>query len=91
MVLRCTSFRFSSTQASISSFPPLSFCPSHPFPLYQEPIPYRDMIGQCCEGLGYPKPSLRLPLLLMLLVAFLVQYATTLLYHVEDLLGKYAK
>lgn len=40
----------------------------------QDPLPFWGMMGHVCEGLGYPRPSIHLPFLLIMFLAFLVEY-----------------
>lgn len=40
----------------------------------QEPRPFWTMMGDVCEGLGYARPRIHLPFLLVLLIAFVFEY-----------------
>jgi sterol-4alpha-carboxylate 3-dehydrogenase (decarboxylating) len=40
----------------------------------QQPIPFWSFTGDLLEGLGYPRPSIHLPFLLILAIAMLFEY-----------------
>jgi nucleoside-diphosphate-sugar epimerase len=50
-----------------------------------EHYPFWTMMGDICEGLGYARPSVRLPVWLMMLVATVLVYACALLGRQSDL------
>lgn len=40
----------------------------------KEPLPFWDMIGRVCAGLGYPRPRIHLPYYLILFIAVVFEY-----------------
>lgn len=40
----------------------------------QEPIQFWDMLGNVCHGLGYPRPSVHLPFVLIMFLAMVFEY-----------------
>lgn len=40
----------------------------------QQPLPFWTMMGNVCEGLGYRRPHIYLPYLLIIFIAFVFEY-----------------
>lgn len=40
----------------------------------QEPKPFWGMMGDICGGLGYTRPHIKLPFLLIIIIAFIFEY-----------------